>query len=1230
LLVSTRTNAQITGPGTPQTHNICVNESITLVEAVTDGLWSSTIQGVATVNSTGVVTGVSAGTTIITYKHSGGAPDDTYSITVGAPPATPDPISGGASSVCSGAKTAAFIDNNPAGGKWSSDKPLIATVDPTSGIVTGVSTGVANIIYTVTSACGSSSAFTTVAVNNIPNITGTTSICTGSTTTLYNAVAGGVWSSANAWFASIDPATGVVTGNHAGTVVISYTVTNNCGKNAITTSVTVGDPITSAGSILGAGGVNTYCAGTTNTAAVTESASGGVWSSDNSSVASVNSNGDITAIQGGKANILYTISNGCGSLVSAPFPITVNPVINATPAGINGSNTVCAGSKIVLTDFTTGGTWTSANTSAASIDVNGVVTGAAAGTSVIKYTISNGSCGVPASASFNLTVTNCTCITTPSASAITGTATVSAGLQTQLSCTATNGTGAWTSANTNIATVDNKGKVTASTAGTDAIFYTVTNNCGATDVAGIYITVTAAVVPPAQDPCKGLAVAPTVNPAIQCITGNNFTFADHTSNGNPFATGPSYLYNWNFGDGTKSNINTPSHSYTTTGDYDVALTVTDANGCQTGAVLQITVGSVVNAGYNVAFQTSGGSGTTFTSTSSTNAGNLTYLWDFGTGNIANSTSPNPTVYYQPGAYTVYLTVTGSGGCSDQIAQKVDVNNSTVSPVFALLPSAPLAGFVKLNPNDICINATPGSVKMSNPTVFPVGSGWAGSWSSLNTSVATIDASGVITPVKAGDATIVFTATNSGLGQSVKTTTVVTIEGILAAPFINGITNICESSSALFTSNITGGTWSNDPSNTYATVDASGNVTAGNSVGTSVLKYAVSNDCSAPSSTFTVNVTKCCPPTVLDPTKGATSVVVGSQILLTNTTSVTINDGGSGSWASDNSNIASIGGQNNGACWVIGVKAGTANIIFTYTNACGIKSVSSYSVNVTAAAPATPTCTLVASFTPDKPAKCITNSSFQFTDGTSATGTAPYSYTWDFNDGTVTSNTQGTIGGNTQWHTFTKAGGYDVSLVVTDANGCSSNYMVQLTVTPVPTASFQVEYNTGNNGKGITFQSTSSTPSGDLAYLWDFGNSTTSTASSATVYYSSPNTYTVNLTVSDVVIIGSQTYKTCSVSDVLNVTYGGPTTVPVAACPNPASGSSTITLSFTPASTVTTVHAVILDAGGKYLSEQTLPTFIVSGKFNIALDVSKLTSGKTYYVKIFDDNHQLIGVSTIMI
>ncbi|NDC42350.1 MAG: hypothetical protein EBZ77_12515, partial [Chitinophagia bacterium] len=263
--------------------------------------------------------------------------------------------------------------------------PSVATVNATTGLVTGIVSGTATISYSVTGACGTGVATATVTIGGTPSagtITGTTSLCTGGTSALSSTVTGGTWSSSAATIASIDGA-GLVTGVTSGTATITYSTVTACGSATTTAIVTV-NTIPTAGTVTGAA---TICAGTTTT--FTGTTTGGTWASSNSAVAVVSSGGAVYGTGSGTALIFHIQSNSCGA-DTAFASITVAGT-TAAPA-ITCASDICIGASTTATTGTTGGTWTSSDVSVATISTAGVVTSIAAGTVTISYTIS-GTCG---------------------------------------------------------------------------------------------------------------------------------------------------------------------------------------------------------------------------------------------------------------------------------------------------------------------------------------------------------------------------------------------------------------------------------------------------------------------------------------------------------------------------------------------------------------------------------------------------------------------------------------------------------------------------------------------------------------------------------------------------------------------------------------------------------------------------------------------------------------------
>lgn len=456
--------------GTP---TVCVTANTTLSSTTPSGTWSSGNTAVATVSSSGVVTGVAGGTAIISYGVADACGIGYATVTVTVIPTPTVAAVTGTSTVCVAASVL-FSCGTPSG-VWSSGSPSIATVSG-SGSVLGVAPGTSVISYTVTGACGSTSATRIITVNGAPTvspITGTYTVCPSAITVLSATPTGGTWSSSNTAVGTVMPTSsdGFIMGVAPGTTTISYVVTGSCGSTTVTAVVTVNatttvSPIT---------GPSTVCVGSSIT--LFSATPGGSWSSLAPSVAGVSSGGVVNGLAAGTATIRYSVTGACGA---APVTtvVTVTPLPTVSP--IVGSPTVCAGSITVLGSPTPGGTWSSSATGTATV-VGGTVTGIAGGTANISYTVSN-SCG-SISATMNVTV-----IALPVAT-ITGTTNVCAGSTISLSGTMPGGT--WLSSAGSIATVSTSGIVSGIAAGTATISYIVMNTCGS-DTATHTVTVLSA------------------------------------------------------------------------------------------------------------------------------------------------------------------------------------------------------------------------------------------------------------------------------------------------------------------------------------------------------------------------------------------------------------------------------------------------------------------------------------------------------------------------------------------------------------------------------------------------------------------------------------------------------------------------------------------------------------------------------------------------------------------
>ncbi len=158
----------IGGPSTA-----CTGNNITLTNGFT-GTWSTCNPFIATVGSaSGVVTGVSAGTTCISFTSTAGC--STFkTVTV-----NPTPVGiGGTPTVCLNGTTT--LTNATPGGTWSSTNIINAPISP-AGVVSGNGLGAYTISYTLGTGCYAARGVTVNPLPNVNNVLGGGSYCLGGT-----------------------------------------------------------------------------------------------------------------------------------------------------------------------------------------------------------------------------------------------------------------------------------------------------------------------------------------------------------------------------------------------------------------------------------------------------------------------------------------------------------------------------------------------------------------------------------------------------------------------------------------------------------------------------------------------------------------------------------------------------------------------------------------------------------------------------------------------------------------------------------------------------------------------------------------------------------------------------------------------------------------------------------------------------------------------------------------
>jgi gliding motility-associated-like protein len=509
------------------TLSACLGLTSQLSNAVTPGTWSSSNTGVATISASGLVTGVSAGTSTITYNASNGC-STTSQFTVFPQPvltATPSNV------LCFGGTGSVSLS------AVGANAPYTYGGSPTQNLQPGTYT------YTATSVDGCVSAPVSVTITQPQAALALSStqvnvLCSGNNTGSINlTVTGGTAPYTYAWSnnTTLEDPTGLASGAYTVTV----TDANGC---TATTTVTITQPSTLTSSYTQ---VNVGCFGN-NTGSIDLTVNGGVapyvfvWS--NQAITE-----DLNNIPSGIYTVTATDANGCTTTQT----VTITQPQAALALSTTQVNVLCFGNS-------TG-------------SVNLTVTG---GTAPYNYLWSNNGTaedptGMPSGA-YTVTVTDangCTAqtsvtITQPQAGLALSTTQVNVlcfGNSTgSVNLTVTGGTAPYTYAWSNNTTLQDP---TGLAAGTYTVTVTDANGCTATTT----VTIT--------EPASAVSVT-TQSQNILCLNGTG------SVNSTPTGGVAPYTYSWTNNAVTQNITNLQAGSYT--------VTVQDANGCtaqSTGTVL---------------------------------------------------------------------------------------------------------------------------------------------------------------------------------------------------------------------------------------------------------------------------------------------------------------------------------------------------------------------------------------------------------------------------------------------------------------------------------------------------------------------------------------------------------------------------------------------------------------------------------------------------------------------
>ena len=406
-------------------------------DVTSQATWSSSTSA-ATVDSNGLVTGSSAGTSTITATI--GSKSGSAVATVSAAMLQTISLTPLTASIATG-QTQAFNANGLFSDgsqtditnavSWASSATNFATVDQ-AGLATGASAGASTISASSGAATPGTAALTVtpavltevdiapdaqyIPVGGQLQLSLTGSYSDGSTQDI---TANAIWSSSDPTLASVDPGTGIVSGvansnNNPVTITATFGSISNTTTVYVTDAVPVSIQLTPSTSSIASGTTQRYSANVVYSDGSLQPVTAGLsWLSSSASVAGVDATGLATGLAPGQTTIsvFYNSMTATASLTVNPAVLTnivVTPV--TTVVGVNGNAQFTATgvfSDNSTQDLSSQVIWTSSNGAFATIDATGLATGISTGTLTITATSGT----ISGSATLNVTTATLQSIT---------------------------------------------------------------------------------------------------------------------------------------------------------------------------------------------------------------------------------------------------------------------------------------------------------------------------------------------------------------------------------------------------------------------------------------------------------------------------------------------------------------------------------------------------------------------------------------------------------------------------------------------------------------------------------------------------------------------------------------------------------------------------------------------------------------------------------------------------
>lgn len=163
-------------------------------------------------------------------------------------------------------------------------------------------------------------------------------------------------------------------------------------------------------------------------------------------------------------------------------------------------------------------------------------------------------------------------------------------------------------------------------------------------------------------------------------------------------------WSWNFGDPSTGINNTssqqsPCHTFSGLGPFNVTLTVTSGSGCQNITTQPVAVYDPPIAAFTASVY---GDTVVVADASVPTSGVIaTWYWDFGDGGTSSLQQPTH-IYSVNGTYTICLIVTSNYGCKDTACKTITISSASVNEID-------ISSLVIISPNP-----TNGEFRVSSP------------------------------------------------------------------------------------------------------------------------------------------------------------------------------------------------------------------------------------------------------------------------------------------------------------------------------------------------------------------------------------------------------------------------------------------------------------------------------------------------------------------------------------